>query len=82
MQTFTLILITIIMFFVLPFINFACGFLAGLIIKVTIGTYIIAGLNLIGLNISLNSLPLFFATLAVIASFFKTSYSTKKVSSN
>lgn len=70
MEILELIFITIIAFFITPFISFAMGFLVGLIIKITIGANIVAGLGLVGLNIPLNSLPLFFATLTVIASFF------------
>lgn len=70
MEILELIFITIITFFITPFISFAMGFLVGLIIKITIGANIVAGLGLVGLNIPLNSLPLFFATLTVIASFF------------
>ena len=76
MEILELIFITIIAFFITPFISFAMGFLVGLIIKITIGANIVAGLGLVGLNIPLDSLPLFFATLTVIASFFNTTPSS------
>ena len=70
------IIIFIIVFLTVPFLKFLGGYITGFIIKVTIGSSITAGLALIGLNIPLDSLPLFFATINVIASFFMTPPST------
>ena len=75
MQIFKYILLIILAFFLAPILSFGIGFLAGLIIKITIGTSIVSGLNLIGLNISLNDLPLFFGTLSIIGDFFKSYFS-------
>ena len=64
--------ILIIAFFISPFLHFLGGWIAGWLIKVTIGGFIINGLAIVGLQIPIESLPLFFGTLAVVASFFKT----------
>lgn len=64
------IIIFIILFLTVPFLHFLGGYITGFIIKITIGSSITAGLALMGLNIPLDNLPLFFATINVIASFF------------
>lgn len=59
-------------FFLTPFLWFFGGWISGWLIKITIGQMIISGLALINFNLPLDKFPLFFGTLAVIASFFKT----------
>lgn len=56
-----------------PVLYFFGGWITGWIIKITIGNAITSGLALIGLNIPIDKLPLFFATIAIIASFFHSS---------
>jgi len=72
MKVIITILVTIVAFFVMPFIYFGLGWLSGWIIQITIGSSIVNGLSLIGINLPLDQLPLFFGTLVIIASFFKT----------
>lgn len=71
MEILVLIITAIILNLFLPFLCFISGWVSGLIIKITIGSFIVKGLSFIGLHLSLNHLPLFFGTLNVIASFFK-----------
>lgn len=66
----TIILLTI-LFFIYPFITFGLGWLLGWVIKITIGGLIVNGFNLVGLHIPLESLPLFFGVLSVVAGFFR-----------
>lgn len=66
------IALIIVMFFLMPFLQFFGGWISGWLIKITIGQTIASGLALIGFNLPLDKFPLFFGTLAVIASFFKT----------
>lgn len=56
--------------FISPVINFAIGYLVGIFAKITIGNSIIAGLTLLGIHISLGSIPLLFGLINLIASFF------------
>lgn len=72
MEIVGIIALFIILFFIMPFVWFFGGWISGWLIKITIGQSIISGLALMGLNLSLDKLPLFFGTIAVIASFFKT----------
>lgn len=67
-----LIILIIFIFILLPFLCFLEGWISGWLIKITIGKLIVSGLALMGFTLSLDHLPLFFGTLAVIASFFKT----------
>ena len=67
------IALIIVMSFFMPFLWFLGGWISGWLIKITIGQTIVSGLALIGFNLPLDKFPLFFGTLAVIASFFKTS---------
>lgn len=64
------ILLLIAMFFIMPFLAFGGGWLLGQLIKITIGGFIVQGFELVGLHIPLESLPLFFAVLNVVAMFF------------
>ena len=65
------VLLVLAMFFIAPFLSFGLGWLAGWFIKITIGGFIVKGFDLVGIHIPLESLPLFFAVLNVIAMFFK-----------
>lgn len=69
MYNFLLILFVVILN---PFFDFIYGYFIGWLIKITISEYVIAGLSLININIPLDKIPLFFATLLLISSFFKT----------
>lgn len=71
MEIIVTILIIIGAFVIWPFLCFILGWFTGWLIQITIGTSIVSGLALVGINIPLNQLPLFFGTLAIIASFFK-----------
>lgn len=64
------ILITIITVIIFPFVSFGTGYILGWLIQITIGNLIVKGFATIGLNIAVNSLPLFFATISIIGSFF------------
>lgn len=65
--------------FLAPLLNFIAGWLVGYFIKFMIGTSIVSGLAIVGINLPLEKIPLFFGTLAVIASFFHPrSINTKK----
>ena len=66
----TYAIVFIIVLILFPFICFGGGWLIGQLIRLTIGGFIVDGFALVGLNISRESLPLFFGTLSVIASFF------------
>ena len=72
MEILCLILFTVIAFFIAPFLSFLGGWIVGNIITITIGGSIVNGLALLNLNVPLERLPIFFGTIAVIASFFKT----------
>lgn len=76
MEIIVTILVMIGVFFIMPFISFGLGWLSGWIIQITIGSSIVNGLALIGVNLPLDRLPLFFGTLAIIANFFKTTLKT------
>lgn len=66
-----LILMCFILIFVSPFIAFAEGWLVGWLIKIIFGTIFVSGLNLIGINITVNAIPLLCGTLNLIGSFFR-----------
>ncbi len=72
MEIFGIICLVILLIVVAPALNFLGGWISGWIIKMTIGHYIVSGLALIGFNLPLDKFPLFFGTLALIASFFHT----------
>ena len=64
--------------FLYPLLSFIVGWIVGCIIKVTMGASIISGLAIVGINLPLEKIPLFFGTLAVIASFFHSPEINKK----
>lgn len=76
MIEFLIILGIIILTILSPFLCFLEGWIIGLLIKATIGSIFITGLKLIGLNITLDTIPLLCGTLAIIGSFFKTGLSS------
>lgn len=71
MEILGLILLIIIIDIFLPFIEFLGGWITGWLIKITIGTFVTSGFALVGFHLPLDSFPLFFGTLAVVAGFFK-----------
>lgn len=73
-----MIILVIGVIFLAPLLNFAAGLLVGYLIKFMIGTSIISGLAIVGINLPLEKIPLFFGTLAVIASFFHSPAINKK----
>lgn len=74
MYNFFLILFVVILN---PFFSFIFGYFVGWLIKITISEYVITGLSLININVPLDKIPLFFATLSMISSFFKTTNPNK-----
>lgn len=62
-----------------PILCFLGGYISGLILKLTVGGFVVNGLNLI-LNttrFTADKLPIICGALAVVGSFFKSSLSTK-----
>ena len=74
------VLITlIVMIIIAPILCFLGGYISGLILKLTVGGFVVNGLNLI-LNttrFTADKLPIICGALAVVGSFFKSSLSTK-----
>lgn len=60
------ILITIAMVFASPFISFALGWLVGWVIKITIGGWVVDGLNLFKIAITPNNIPLLCGTIGLL----------------
>lgn len=54
----------------IPFIGFFLGWGLGWILNLIMGPWIIDGLSLFGLSIAPEMIPLFFAIVSLIASFF------------
>lgn len=71
-QSIILIIAAIIAVFLTPLIAFSFGFFFGFIIKLILGSIVISGLDLLGLHISPEDLPLLFGTINLIAAFFWT----------
>lgn len=61
-----------------PFLNFILGYFIGWLISKTFGATLLAGLKLLGLNITITQLPLLCGTLNVIGSFFRNSKEIEK----
>jgi hypothetical protein len=78
MEAFVLLIAAILIILICPFIDFALGYIIGLIIKITFGGAFIAGLKLLGINISADSIPLLCGTLYLIGSFFRSTNSNNK----
>jgi hypothetical protein len=78
MEAFVLLIACFIFILICPFIDFALGYIIGLIIKITFGGTFIAGLKLLGINISADSIPLLCGTLSLVGSFFKSTNPNNK----
>ena len=65
-----IILGTILGIIVFPFIGFFMGWGIGWVLNLIMGTWIIDGLQLFHLTVTPNLVPLFFAIIGLIASFF------------
>lgn len=68
----------LIMLIVSPILCFLGGYISGLILKLTVGGFVVNGLNLI-LNttrFTADKLPIICGALAVVGSFFESSLST------
>jgi ribose/xylose/arabinose/galactoside ABC-type transport system permease subunit len=75
---FGLIILVAVLLIFAPFLNFACGWITGWLIKVTFGDTFIRGLSMLGLSLNKEALPLFCGTIGVIGSFFKSTTNIKK----
>lgn len=63
---------------IISFLNFAHGWIIGNFIKWIFGATFISGLEIFGIHISPESIPLVCGTLAVIGSFFKSTTIDRK----
>lgn len=57
--------------FISSWINFWLAYFSGWIAKITIGKYLVSGLQLLGITIPINSIPLLAGALGWISGFFK-----------
>ena len=57
--------------FIAPWLSFWLAYFSGWIAKITIGKSLIAGLELIGLTIPIDKIPLLAGTIGWIGGFFK-----------
>lgn len=74
-----MLIMLIVALIVSPILCFLGGYISGLILKLTVGGFVVNGLNLI-LNttrFTADKLPIICGALAVVGSFFKSSLSTK-----
>lgn len=74
-----MLIMLIVMIIIAPILCFLGGYISGLILKLTVGGFVVNGLNLI-LNttrFTADKLPIICGALAVVGSFFKSSLSTK-----
>lgn len=60
-----------------PFLNFILGYFIGWLITKTFGTTFLAGLNLLGLKLTMTQIPLLCGTLNAIGSFFRNTVKTE-----
>lgn len=67
----TLIITIVILIFIEPALYFGLGYFSGWIAKITIGTFLVNGINTIGIPITKEQLPLISGVIAWIGSFFK-----------
>lgn len=74
----TIIAVLIATYIIVPFLVFWLGYLGGIFIKWTLGSILVKGLALLNLSVSIENIPLFFGTLGLIGSYFKTTVSTNK----
>lgn len=73
-----MLIMLIVTIIVAPILCFLGGYISGLILKLTVGGFVVNGLNLI-LNttrFTADKLPIICGALAVVGSFFKSSLST------
>lgn len=54
-----------------PFLNFLIGYFTGWLISKTFGVTFIAGVNLIGINLTIKQIPLLCGVLNIIGGFFR-----------
>lgn len=66
------ILVVIGSIFILPWLAFWLAYFGGWIAKIVIGKYLVQGLAMLGLNITLDQIPLLAGVLGWIGGFFKT----------
>ena len=74
-----MLIMLVVVLIVSPILCFLGGYISGLILKLTVGGFVVNGLNLI-LNttrFTADKLPIICGALAVVGSFFKSSLSTK-----
>ena len=74
-----MIVMFVVVIIIAPILCFLGGYISGLILKLTVGGFVVNGLNLI-LNttrFTADKLPIICGALAVVGSFFKSSLSTK-----
>lgn len=74
-----LIIIAILGIVLIPFVGFFLGWGLGWVLNLIMGSWIINGLSLFGLNVTPEMIPLFFAIVGLIASFFGASSTIKNV---
>lgn len=78
MAVFGMIVLVIGLVIIAPFLNFAKGWIIGHLIKWIFGGTFVAGLAMLGINISPESIPVLCGVLAVIGSFFQNTVINKK----
>lgn len=66
------ILVVVAGIFILPWLAFWLAYFGGWIAKIVIGKYLVQGLAMLGLNITLDQIPLLAGVLGWIGGFFKT----------
>lgn len=73
-----LIGLIIVIIFIAPWLSFWLAYFGGWIAKITIGDYIVRALELIGILITKDQIPLLAGGLGWIGGFFKTATNIKK----
>ena len=66
------ILIVVVSIFIFPWLAFWLAYFGGWIAKIVFGKYLIQGLAMLGLDITLDQIPLLAGVLGWIGGFFKT----------
>lgn len=62
--------ILITLYLVSPLIYFGFGYVTGLVIKLTIGRWVIEGLSIVGVYITMQQIPILCGVLSLISMFF------------
>jgi hypothetical protein len=62
--------ILIALYLVAPLIYFGFGYVAGLVIEFTLGRWVIEGLSIVGVYITMKQIPLLCGVLSLISMFF------------